>query len=192
MPPEDPLQPVERIVIGILAHDDLRQKSVSAPQTALAADVASSEFQALRATARFLKSEGLDMALRRQMIEAGFSGTVGADTPLTLARFRHLFPETVQAGKAFSDRLGNIPTRVATIMEARSIEQAGLMPSFEYWTGRNAIDLVGLDPMTRQPVAPAIQFVKWNRLWSDEIPAAFKITHDTGLPVRFVVTGGLR
>lgn len=169
----------------------LEDLTVNGRSVGAAAERVSSEFQTLRATARFLKSEGLDASLRREMIEAGFSGTIGADTPATMARFEHLFPETVQAGKAFSGKLGNIPTRVATVMEAQAMERAGLTPSFEYWTGRNAIDLVGLDA-ARQPVNPAIEFVKWNRLWKQEIPRAFQITFDTGLPVRFVVTGGLK
>ena len=150
---------------------------------------ATSEFSILRQTARFLKEEGLDMSLRRDMIESGFKGTVGADTPVTLARFRKLFPETVAAGKSFRGRLGNKSTRVHTIMEARALEQIGLRPKFEYWTGRNAIDLVGRDPVTRKPVVPAIQFVKWDRLWREEIPRGFQITRDTDLPVRYVVTG---
>ena len=150
---------------------------------------ASPEYQVLRTTVRFLRSEGLNVVMRRRMIEAGFSGSIGTDAPVTLDRFRHLFPETVQAGKAFRGKLGNIPTRVATIMEARSMERVGLTPSFEYWTGKNAIDLVGLDRTTGEPMSPAIQFVKWKRLWRDEIPSAFQITHDTGLPLRFVVTG---
>jgi hypothetical protein len=148
-----------------------------------------SDFQALRGTVGFLRSEGLPAQLRREMIEAGFRGAISEiETPRTFIRFQKLFPETIQAGEAFEGRLGNIPTRVATIMEAQALERSGLIPGFEHWTGRHAIDLVGLDA-AREPVAPAIQFVKWNRLWPEEIPKSFLITRDTGLPVRFVVTG---
>ncbi|MDM8007202.1 MAG: hypothetical protein QUV05_13770, partial [Phycisphaerae bacterium] len=139
----------------------------------------------LRQTARFLKDEGISLSLRREMIEAGFKGTVGADTPATLTRFQEIFAGTERAGKTFGGRLGNVSTRVETIMEAQAMERAGLFPSFEYWTGRNAVDLVGLDA-AGNPVR-AVQFVRWNRLWPDEIPTSFRITRDLGITVRFVV-----
>ncbi len=144
----------------------------------------------LRQTARFLKDEGIGLSLRREMIEAGFTGAVSeVETPLTYVRFDRLFRGTEASGKGFRGRLGNVATRVDTIMEARAMELSNLRPIFEYPTpGGNFIDLVGVDPLTRQPVQ-AVQFVKWNRVWPDEIPTSLRITHDTSLVIRFVVTG---
>ncbi len=153
---------------------------------AAAGKAASAEFSLLRQTARFLKDEGLSTTLRRDMIEAGFQGTVGADTPATLTRFQEIFVGTEQAGKTFAGRLGDVSTRVQTIMEAQAMERTGLFPSFEYWTGRHAVDLVGLDA-AGNPVQ-AVQLVRWNRLWAEEIPRSFRIRRDLGIPVRFVVT----
>jgi hypothetical protein len=117
-----------------------------------------------RATDAFLRTEGiLDPALRRSIIDAGFARPLGADTPVTLARFRKLFPDTIQRGKAFSGRLGDIETRVATINEAAAMERSGLIPRFEFrvssYRGNADIDLVGIDPVTRQPVR-AVQFIR--------------------------------
>jgi RHS repeat-associated protein len=152
--------------------------------------VGAAEFGTLRGTVGFLRSQGLSVGLRREMIEAGFQGAISeAKTPWTYIRFQHLFPETAQAGKGFAGRLGNVPTRVATIMESQTLERSGLFPRFEFPTsGGHFIDLVGVDVMGN-PIPPATQFVKWHRLWSEEIPKGFLITRETGLPVRFVVTG---
>lgn len=134
-----------------------------APTTGLTPGVPSS-FSRLRQTVRFLRQEGVNNAsVRRSMIRAGFEGSIGSDTPVTLARFRHLFPETMQAGKRFSGRLGDIGTRVATINEALGMERAGLNVRFEFGvsspSGRAWVDLVGLHPTSNLPVR-AIQFIR--------------------------------
>src|SRR6202034_3622797 len=111
-------------------------------------------------------------------------------TPATLARFDKLFPQASDDGSAFSGRLGNIDTRVATINQAAQLELAGLDPAFEYQVplgnGSNRyLDLVGLDSETQQPVQ-YFQFVKQDAngvlLRPDETLAAQQIEDALKLP----------
>jgi hypothetical protein len=126
-----------------------------------------SRLAALRRTVRFLRDEGVgDAAVRRTMIECGFVGTVGSDTPFTLARFRRLFPQTMVQGKKFCGRVGDIETRIATIKKSQAIELAGLKPHFEFKVsaagGSAWVDLVGLN-LAGQPET-AIQFIRASQL----------------------------
>ena len=113
---------------------------------------------------------------------------LGPDTPITNARFNKLFVQTVEQGKAFSGRLGNIDTRVATVNKAAEFERSGLIPRFEYPVnvdgGKRFVDLVGLDSRTRQPTN-FVQFVKENNsgiiIRSDEIIAAQQIERSLNL-----------
>jgi hypothetical protein len=122
------------------------------------------DFTQLRKLVQFLRQEGVtDPGVRRSMIEAGVEAPIGSDTPITLARFRKLFPETIARGKEFTGRLGDIETRVATLNEAAAMERAGFQPRFEFpvrGAGRTVFaDLACFDRTTRQP-ARIVQFLR--------------------------------
>jgi hypothetical protein len=153
--------------------------------------VAPSSTRQVAVNARFLYESGItDPALYRHIIESGFrSDLLGPDTPITNARFNKLFTQTFEDGKAFKGRLGNIDTRVATINKAAELERSGLIPRFERGVNigggeKRYIDLVGLDPQTRQPVE-YIQFVKESRagtvIRTDKITAAQQIERSLNL-----------
>jgi RHS repeat-associated protein len=155
---------------------------------------ASGDLVVLRDTAAFLKEEGIGPLLRRQLLESGFQQRIGADTPISLARFRKLFRDTIKAGKALEGRLGDLDTRVATINRALTMERAGLRPVFEYPAGENFADLVGLDPATGRPVE-VVQFAKEQRpgVWNErEVPSAEAIGDALGVSVEIVKTGEAR
>jgi hypothetical protein len=156
---------------------------------------ASGEFTVLRDAAEFLKEEGFGPLLRRQLLESGFQQSIGADTPITLARFRKLFRGSLAAGKELKGRLGDLDTRVATINRALAMERSGLTPSFEYPIagGENFVDLVGLDA-NGNPVE-AVQFAKEVKpgVWNErEVPNAKAIEQVLGIPVDIVKTGEAR
>lgn len=123
-----------------------------------------------------------------------------AATPITLARFRKLFSDTIAQGRSFRGRLGDIQTRVATINEAAAMERAGLSPRFEYAietsTGAASIDLVGLNRVTMEPVR-VVQFIRalprsGNSIVFDPREArAARIIEEGGLGnlLEFIVTG---
>ena len=151
------------------------------------------------ADVRFLRDSGItDRALRRQIIESGFRSSILDGAPITANRFNTLFPDTFQAGKSFSGRLGNIDTRVSTLFNAATLERAGLTPRFEFQVplgnGRSRfVDLVGLQ--NRQPTT-LIQLVKESPTGriiraADEFRAAQEIENALSLPagtVRFINT----
>ena len=134
----------------------------------------------------FLLSRGIaSPALRQQLIDSGLRTDLLLPdvTPTTLGRFDKLFPQTVAEGKAFSGRLGNVDTRIATINEAAALENAGMLPRFEYPVdvgngSKRYVDLVGLDPNTMQPTH-FVQFVKRDAsgvvIRPDELVAAKQI-----------------
>jgi hypothetical protein len=140
----------------------------------------------------FLAARGIsDPALRQKLIDAGLrTELLDPDaTPTTLARFNKLFVETVEEGKSFGGRLGNIDTRVATINKAAELERAGYQPRFEYPVDvgageRRYVDLVGVNG-SGQPVE-FYQFVKENKagviIRSDELTAAQEIEKALKLP----------
>lgn len=142
-----------------------------------------------RATDAFLKGRGVtDPVTRQKIINSGLrSELLGADTPLTNARFNKLFIEPLEQGKSFRGRLGNIDTRVETINRAAELERSGLRPRFEFEVDvsrvstsnqTRSVDLVGVNPQTGDP-ARFIQFVKQNRagtvIRTDELTAAREI-----------------
>jgi hypothetical protein len=153
------------------------------------------EFTVLRDTVKFLKEEGIGPFLRRDLIESGLQQRIGADTPITLARFRKLIPDSIRAGKALKGRLGDLDTRVATVNHSLAFERRGLRPIFEYPVGGSDhfVDLVALDTAGR-PVS-AIQFGKevspgvWN---GREIPNQTAIQQGIGIPVVIIKTGEAR
>lgn len=118
----------------------------------------------LRRLAEFLRAEGVNTrGIRREIIERGLRGPIDASTPISLARFRRLFPQTIQRGQKFTGRFGDIETRVATLNESLALERAGLIPRFEFRVTAGGshkwIDVVGIDPATQQ-VVQAVQFVR--------------------------------
>ena len=73
-----------------------------------------------------------DAGLRRSILDTGFNPSILADaSPATLGRFDKLFQGTLDAGKSFRGRLGNLSTRARTIETAVDIDRAGLTPGFE-------------------------------------------------------------
>jgi hypothetical protein len=116
-----------------------------------------SKHNQLRQIVEFLKMEQVNKkALRREIIEAGFDAPIDPSTPIALARFRKLFPETLKRGKKFEGRLGDIFTRVETIEQTLRLERAGYLVRYEYRVsnslGTAYADVVGIDPVTGQPV----------------------------------------
>ncbi len=161
----------------------------------------SSAYARLRSLAQFLKREGVaDPVNRRSIIESGLQGPIGPDTPVTLARFRRLFPDTIAQGKAFGGRLGDIEARVATLNEALAIEASGLLPRFEFAVtagGRTAwVDLVGAQGDT-SVVVDAVQVIRGlpragNTFTFDDREFANALIIDQALGsgvLRFVVVG---
>jgi|GEM_PF-4335701 len=115
-----------------------------------------SQIAKLKVTVRFLRDQGVDdIAVRRKIVQSGFEGVIGADTPASLEQFRRLFPQTIKAGKSFRGRLGDIDTRVATINESIQMERSGLEPIFEWKvdaaSGVAYVDIVGFNA-AGQPV----------------------------------------
>ena len=116
-----------------------------------------SKHNQLRQIVEFLKMEQVNKkALRREIIEAGFDAPIDPSTPIALARFRKLFPETLKRGKKFEGRLGDIFTRVETIEQTLRLERAGYLVEYEYRVsnslGTAYADVVGIDHVTGQPV----------------------------------------
>lgn len=146
-----------------------------------------------QAADEFLASKGIaDPVIRQQIIDAGLRTDLldPVTTPKTLVRFTKLFAKTVNAGKAFSGRLGNINTRVDTINQAAKLELAGLTPKFEFGVDigsgqRRYVDLVGQDQATGRLVE-VYQFVKRDATGmltrSDESVAAQQIEKALSLP----------
>jgi hypothetical protein len=147
----------------------------------------------LRTPQEFLTSRGItDPALQRRILNAGLdTNLLDPDTtPASLARFDKLFVDTINGGKSFSGRLGNIDTRVATINQAAELELNGFNPRFEFpvYVGSGQtrfVDLVGIDS-TGQQATQYIQFVKMNAagnvIRADEIIAAEQIERALNLP----------
>jgi hypothetical protein len=171
-----PLVRAESVVARGAGAERAAEKAVAVRSTA---------YGDLVTNAKFLQKAGVtNPVLRRQIIEAGFdSSLLGPDTRITMARFNKLFVQTVEEGKAFSGRLGNIDTRVATINHAAVLERSGLLPRFEYPVfvangEKRYVDLVGLSSETMQPTV-LMQFVKENRtgvvIRPDELVAARQI-----------------
>jgi hypothetical protein len=130
--------------------------------------------------------------LQQKLIDAGLrTDLLNPDTtPATLVRFDKLFPETIDAGKSFSGRLGNIDTRVATINQAAELENGGFLPKFEYGVDVGGdqtryVDLVGINKETALPES-FYQFVKEDAngiiIRSDELVAAPQIEKALNLP----------
>lgn len=133
-----------------------------------------------------------DPALQQKILDAGLDTSLLSPdtTPATLARFDKLFVQTVDEGKAFSGRLGNIDTRVATINQAARLEQAGLDPAFEVGVdvggGKTRyVDLVGTGPQGQQ-ATQYFQFVTkdaaGNVIRPDELVAARPLEKALKLP----------
>jgi hypothetical protein len=141
----------------------------------------------------FLTSRGVtDPVLQQRILDAGLdTSLLDPDvTPATLARFDKLFPDTINASKNFSGRLGNIDTRVATINQAAKLEQAGLIPRFEFPVDVGGgqtrfVDLAGIDS-TGQQATQYFQFVKMdaagNVIRADELIAQTQIEKALNLP----------
>lgn len=98
-----------------------------------------------------------------------------------------MFPQTIDAGKSFLGRFGNIDTRVSTINKAAELERAGLTPRFEFRVDVTNdkiryVDLVGLKNGQPQQY---YQFVKQdmngNLYRPDELVAAQQIERARGL-----------
>jgi len=145
----------------------------------------------------FLISRGItDSALRQEIIDSGLRTELLNPelTPQTLARFDRLFVDTVNDGKSFSGRLGNIDTRVATINKTAELEATGAIPRFEFPVDVGGgkmryVDLVGLDATTLRPTQ-YFQFVKADSFGTvirpDELVAATQIENALQLPSKSV------
>jgi len=166
----------------------------AAVQRTAALNASSTAAQRRLVSDAFLSSEGVaSPAVRQQILDAGFdSAAISAtDTPATYARFRKLFPDTVNQGKAFKGRLGNLFTRIAEIEYAAQIERSGLLPVFEYEIpvqgqarSKRFVDLVSVDRTTGQ-VRDYYQFVKADAAGTifrfDEYVAAYELEQMLGL-----------
>ncbi|KKL46360.1 hypothetical protein LCGC14_2346330, partial [marine sediment metagenome] len=140
----------------------------------------------------FLVREGItDPALRRLIIEGGLTKAIGKNTPITLQRFRKLFPETIARGKRFLGRLGNVQTRAVTIREAQAIELQGLIPRFEYSAGGRFADIVAVRGYNPVRVIQVVKQLRSGAIAPPEIPAALDLEGALSIPVEFVI-GGFR
>jgi hypothetical protein len=98
-----------------------------------------------------------DVGLRQSILNTGFNPAILSDaSPTTMTRFDKLFQGSLDAGKAFRGRLGNLSTRARTIEQAVKIDRLGLTPNFESMVRLESgsarfVDVTALNA-TRDPV----------------------------------------
>ena len=123
---------------GGLLYDDYRNgniNNISDIPTALIGRKAGFGTRVVQRSAdEILQNRGVsDAGLRSQILETGFDPRILDNiSDSTLERFDKLFQGTLDAGKQFKGRLGNIKTRVATIEQAAHLESKGFDVAFEF------------------------------------------------------------
>ena len=98
-----------------------------APEAAPVSPAAASARSVAQSPHAILLGRGVtDAGLRQSILNTGFNPALLAHaSPITLTQFNKLFQGTLDAGKSFRGRLGNLSTRARTIEQAVEIDRLG-------------------------------------------------------------------